>query len=185
MKRKINQIATVQTGVFAKVSLNPNGVYLQQSDFNDEGKLCKLLRASIEVKEANNKHILQAGDLLFACKGSKNQCIEVPAMEYNTVASSSFLVIRITNKEKVLPAYVAWFLNLPSIQKSLSQQAIGSSIMSIPKNVLGEIEIPIPSVEKQKQCLQLAELYKREQALYQAIIRKRSQLIESKIINNL
>ena len=144
-----------------------------------------MLRPSIEVKETNNKHLLQAGDLLFVCKGSKNQCIEVPKLEYNCVASSSFLVLRITDKEKVLPAYVAWFLNLSSTQKILTQQALGSSIMSISKNVLGEIEIPIPSVEKQKQCLELAELYKREQALYQAIMQKRGQLMESKIINNL
>ena len=57
--------------------------------------------------------------------------------------------------------------------------------MSIPKNVLAEIEIPIPSVEKQKKCLALAKLYKREQILYKSIIEKRGQLIESKIINNL
>ena len=65
------------------------------------------------------------------------------------------------------------------------QQAKGSAILSISKNVLGEIEMPIPSVEKQKQCLQLAKLYKREQMLCQAIMQKRSQLFESKIINNL
>ena len=106
-------------------------------------------------------------------------------MKYNCVASTSFLVLRIIDKGNVLPAYVSWFLNLSSTQQILMQQAIGTSIKSIPKNVLAEIEIPIPSVEKQKKCLVLAKLYKREQSLYKSIIEKRSQLLENKIINNL
>ena len=182
MKTKIYNIATIQSGVFAKKSLAPNAVYLQQSDFDVEGNVDVSLKPTIEI---NVKHILKPGDLLFVCKGSKNQCIEVPDMKYDCVASTSFWVLRIIEKESVLPAYVAWFLNLSSTQKILMQQAIGSSIMSIPKNVLAEIEIPIPSVEKQKKCLALAKLYKREQILYKSIIEKRGQLIESKIINNL
>ena len=37
MKTKIYDIAMVQTGVFAKKSPTPNAVYLQQSDFDEEG----------------------------------------------------------------------------------------------------------------------------------------------------
>lgn len=182
MKKKINNIATIQTGVFAKKSLTPNVVYLQQSDFDEDGNVDVTLCPTVEV---NEKHILKQGDLLFVCKGSKNQCIEVPNMKYNCVASTSFLVLRIIDTEDVLPAYVSWFLNLASTQQKLMQQAIGTSIKSIPKNVLAEIEIPIPSIEKQKKCLDLAKLYKKEQTIYQLIIEKRGQLIESKIINNL
>ena len=182
MKIKIYDIAIVQTGVFAKKSPTPNAVYLQQSDFDEEGNVDVSLSPTIEVSD---KYMLNSGDLLVVCKGGKNQCIEVPEMGYKAVASSSFLVLRINDKENVLPAYVAWFLNLSSTQRILMQQAKGSAILSISKNVLGEIEIPIPSVEKQQQCLQLAKLYKREQMLCQAIMQKRSQLFESKIINNL
>ncbi len=182
MKTKIYNIAVVQTGVFAKKSLTPNAVYLQQSDFDEEGNLGVSLCPTIEVSE---RYILKSGDLLVVCKGGKNQCIEIPTMEYNSVASSSFLVLRINDKENVLPAYVAWFLNLSSTQRILMQQAKGSVILSISKSVLGEIEIPIPSVEKQKRCLELAKLYKREQELSKAIIQKRGQLFENKIINNL
>ena len=89
MKTKIYNIAVVQTGVFAKKSPTPNAVYLQQSDFDEEGNVDVSLCPTIEVSE---KYLLNSGDLLVVCKGSKNQCIEVPEMGYKAVASSSFLV---------------------------------------------------------------------------------------------
>lgn len=180
---KLHDIATIQTGVFAKTSPNPTALYLQQSDFDGNGELRNTTQPTIIV--ANQKHLLTVGDLLLASKGNNNICVIVPGIEQKCVASPSFLVIRLHDKSAILPEYVAWYLNLPTIQTTLATQARGTSIMSISKATLGELEIPIPPIEQQKKYIELSKLQKREQELYKAIAEKRKQLLEYKMMKNI
>ncbi|MBQ4503697.1 MAG: restriction endonuclease subunit S [Alistipes sp.] len=180
---KLNNIATIQTGVFAKTTPNPDALYLQQSDFDGNGELRNTTQPTIIV--ANQKHLLTAGDLLLASKGNNNICVIVPEIEQKCVASPSFLVIRLHDKSAILPEYIAWYLNLPTIQTTLALQARGTSIMSISKATLGELKIPIPPIERQKKYIELSKLQKREQQLYAAIAERRKQLLEYKMIKNI
>lgn len=180
---KLQDIATILTGVFAKTSPNPNTLYLQQSDFDGNGELHKATHPTIAVDSP--KHLLAAGDLLLASKGNNNICVVVPKLEQQSVASPSFLVIRLHDKSAILPEFVAWYLNLPTIQNTLAAQARGTSIMSISKAALGELEIPIPPIDKQKKYIELSKLQKRERELYKAIAEKRKQLLEYKMIKNI
>lgn len=180
---KLNNIATIQTGVFAKTTPNPDALYLQQSDFDSRGELRDTAQPTIATD--NPKHLLAAGDLLLASKGNNNICVIVSEIEQKCVASPSFLVIRLRDKSAILPEYIAWYLNLPTIQNTLAAQARGTSIMSISKAALGELEIPIPSIDKQKKYIELSKLQKREQELYKAIAEKRKQLLEYKMIKNI
>ena len=180
---KLHNIATIQTGVFAKTSPNPNALYLQQSDFDGNGELRNTAQPTIVAD--NPRHLLTAGDLLLASKGNNNMCVIVPGIEQKCVASPSFLVIRLHDKSAILPEFVAWYLNLPTVQNTLAAQARGTSIMSISKATLGELEIPIPSIEKQKKYIKLSKLQKREQQLYAAIVERRKQILDYKMIKNI
>ena len=180
---KLHDIATIQTGVFAKTTPNPDALYLQQSDFDSHGELRDTAQPTIATD--NPKHLLAAGDLLLASKGNNNICVIVPGIEQKCVASPSFLVIRLHDKFAILPEYVAWYLNLPTIQTTLATQARGTSIMSISKATLGELEIPIPPIERQKKYIELSKLQKREQELYKAIAERRKQILEYKMIKNI
>ena len=180
---KLHNIAVIQTGVFAKVAPNPNALYLQQSDFDSRGELRDTAQSTIAVD--NQKHLLTAGDLLLASKGNNNMCVIVPEIEQKCVASPSFLVMRLHDKSAILPEFVAWYLNLPTVQNTLAAQARGTSIMSISKATLGELEIPIPPIERQKKYIELSKLQKREQELYKTIAERRKQILEYKMIKNI
>ena len=180
---KLYNIATIQTGFFVKASPTPNVLYLQQGDFNSDGVLSDTLQPTITTDNA--KHLLTAGDLLLASKGNNNICVVVPKLEQQSVASPSFLVIRLCNKASVLPEYVAWYINLPTTQKALAAQARGTSILSISKATLGELDIPIPPLEKQQKYIELSKLQKREQQLYAAIVERRKQILDYKMIKNI
>ena len=180
---KLNNIATIQTGVFAKTTPNPDALYLQQSDFDSRGELRDTAQPTIATD--NPKHLLAAGDLLLASKGNNNICVIVPEIEQKCVASPSFLVIRLRDKSAILPEYIAWYLNLPTIQTTLALQARGTSIMSISKATLGDLGIPVPSVERQRRYIELSKLQKREQQLYAAIAERRKQILEYKMIKNI
>ena len=180
---KLHNIAVIQTGIFAKVAPNPNALYLQQSDFDGNGELRNTTQSTIIV--ANQKHLLTAGDLLLASKGNNNMCVIVPEIEQKCVASPSFLVIRLHDKSAILPEFVAWYLNLPTVQNTFAAQARGTSIMSISKATLGELEISIPPIERQKKYIELSKLQKREQELYKTIAERRKQVLDYKMIKNI
>lgn len=179
---KLQDIATIQTGVFAKNTPSPNTLYLQQSDFDNTGVLY-IPQPTIAID--NPKHLLNTGDLLLASKGNNNICVIIPEVEQKCVASPSFLVIRLHDKSAILPEFAAWYLNLPTTQNTLAVQARGTSIMSISKATLGDLEIPVPSVEKQRRYIELSKLQKREQQLYAAIAERRKQILEYKMIKNI
>ena len=182
---QLKDIATIQTGVYIKPSPHAETLYLQLSDFDKDGNFIDRIVSHVSIPAKNDKHILSPKDLLFAAKGSNNMCIITPETNKTCVASPSFIVIRIKNKEKILPEYIAWYLNSPIIQNLLSNYALGTAIKSITKNILEDLEIPIPSVERQKAYIALDQLQKREQNIYKAIAEKHKQILDYKMIKNI
>ena len=98
------------------------------------------------------------------------------------VASTSFFVIRLHDRN-VLPGYLTWFLNHPSTQTVLKGQARGSSIASISKAVLSELEIPIPNIQKQELILKIFKLQNKAKNLKQQIEMLREKEIQHLLIN--
>ena len=182
LKVKIQDIATLQTGLFAKPLANGEVVYLQSKHFDDQGNLLAILHPDLLLEDISEKHMLCAGDVLFAAKGTKNFATVFENHNEPSVASTSFFVIRPTDK-KLLPQYLSWVLNSPTTQILLKGQAIGTSIPSISKQVLENFEIAIPSIDKQKAILQITKLRNKEKSLKQKIETLREKQIQQQIIN--
>lgn len=175
-------IASIQTGVFAKPIQKGEVVYLQARHFDEKGELAETLYPDLDAGTKIEKHLLKKGDVLFAAKGVKNFAACYENDEIPAVASTSFFVIRFHSRN-VLPAYLTWFLNHPGTQAILKGQARGSSIASISKAVLSELEIPVPNIKKQELILQLFKLRNKEKNLKQQIEMLRESEIQQLLIN--
>ncbi len=182
MKRLLCNIAYIQTGIFAKPSGTGELVYLQSKHFDEHGDLNAVLYPDLSADGMAEKHLLKDGDVLFAAKGTKNFAAVFENHNEPAVASTSFFVIRPTDIS-VLPHYLAWFLNNHSTQILLKGQAMGTSIPSISKQVLENLEIWIPRMEVQQAILHIAQLRKQEKSLRQRIDRLREKQIQQQIIN--
>lgn len=182
MKTLIKDITHIQTGLFAKPSGVGELVYLQSKHFDEHGQLHAVLHPDLIAEGISEKHLLKDGDVLFAAKGTKNFAAVFENHNEPSVASTSFFVIRPTDK-KLLPQYLAWVLNSYSTQILLKGQAIGTSIPSISKQVLEHLEISIPSIEKQKAILQITKLRNKEKSLKLKIETLREKQIQQQIIN--
>lgn len=182
MKTLLKNIATIQTGVFAKPANNGNIVYLQARHFDENGILLGELHPDLMADDINEKHILKTGDILFAAKGSKNFAAVFEDHNPPSVASTSFFVIRILN-EAVLPQYLAWYLNNPDTQQFLKNLARGTSIPSISKAVLDNLEIFIPDLKTQELILKITQLRFTEKGLKKEIETLREKHINQLIIN--
>lgn len=181
MRTVLQYIATVRTGLFAKTFGFGEIVYLQSKHFDENGQLHSVLHPDLMTEDVSEKHLLKEGDVLFAAKGTKNFAVVFENHNEPAVASTSFFVIRLSDK-RVLPQFLAWFLNNPTTQVLLKGQAIGTSIPSISKQVLENLEITIPSVETQRTILQITKLRAKEKVLKQQIEVLREKKINQQIL---
>jgi len=182
LKTLVRDITSIQTGLFAKPSVDGDVVYLQSKHFDEYGQLLSTLHPNLMAESVAEKHLLKEGDVLFAAKGTKNFAAVFRNHNQPSVASTSFFVLRPTDK-KVLPDYLAWFLNSQSTQTLLKGQAIGTSILSISKQVLENLEMTVPSIETQKAILHITKLRNKEKALMQAIEMLREKQIQQQIMD--
>lgn len=182
MKTTLKHITSIQTGVFAKPMHKGTIVYLQAKHFDENGELAKNVYPDLNADNKIDKHLLQKGDVLFAAKGTKNFAAWYEHDEMQAVASTSFFVIRIHDKN-VLPGYLTWFLNHPNTQTLLKGYARGTSIASISKAVLSELEIPIPDIQRQELILKIFKLRNQEKNLKRQIDNLREKEIQHLLIN--
>ena len=180
MIRRIYDITNIQTGIFAKSADSGDIVYLQAKHFDENGQRTASLHADLSANGISDKHILRHGDILFAAKGTKNFAAVYEQHNLTAVASTSFFVLRLTDKN-VLPEYLAWFLNHPNTLTLLKTQATGTSIPSISKSVLESLEIKIPDAETQQTILKIANLRKQEKNLKQQIETLIDKQIQAKL----
>ncbi len=185
MKIALKHISTIQTGIFSNTTPEGEIVYLQSKHFNENGQLHSLLHPDLKADNITEKHLLRYGDVLFAAKGAKNFATWFESKNPPSVASTSFFVIRLQEdfSNKILPEFLVWLINHPTAQKFLKGKAIGTSIVSISKSVLEELEISIPDVQTQKAILKISQLHNTEKSLKQQIETLREKQIQQQIIN--
>lgn len=182
MKKLIKDFTNIQTGLFAKPLGEGDVIYLQVKHFDEEGKLQSVLHGDLLSSYVSEKHLLKDGDVLFAAKGTKNFAAVFENHNEPSVASTSFFVIRPTDN-KVLPQFLAWFLNNHTTQTLLKGQAIGTSIPSISKQVLENLEIPVPDIKTQRAIVEISKLRNKEKSLKLKIETLREKQIQQQIIN--
>jgi len=185
LKVALKHIAFIQTGIFAKPTKEGQIVYLQAKHFDENGILRSSLYPDLKAESISEKHLLQNGDIIFAAKGTKNFAALYENKNQPAVASTSFFVIRLNEgfQDKILPDYLTWYLNQPASQNYLKNQAVGSSIVSISKSVLDELDLSIPNLNTQKAILRIIQLRNSEKKLRHQIEILRDKQIQQQIIN--
>ena len=171
MKTTLIQIANVQTGIYALPVKSGKVVYLQAKHFNENGILLDTVEPELALNSQTQKHLLNEGDIILAAKGTKNFASKYESKNGKCVASSTFLVIRLKEefRDIVNPDYLSWFLNHSKTQEWIKVAARGSSMTSIPKAKLQELEITLPAIEKQQLIVNINALQYTEYRLMNQI----------------
>lgn len=187
MKILLKHIASIQTGVFAQSVKEGEIVYLKANHFDENGQLSSVLHPDLRANDVTNKHLLKPGDVLFSAKGTKNFAAWYESKNQPAVASTSFFVIRLDDsfKDKILPGFLVWLINHPTSQKFLKERARGTSIVSISKSALEELEISIPDIQTQKLILEITQLRNKEKLLKNKIEDLREKQIQQQLLNGL
>lgn len=184
MKQQIKDIAIISSWYYIrpsgwKTSIN----YLQSLDFDDRWEPKNELISSLsKIDIIPERHLLHDWDILVTSKWSRNISLLYKKEYWPSVASSTFFVVKITNNN-IIPEYLSIYLNESLKSAYFKNHFSGSTVQSIPKSVLEDYKITIPSLEKQQQIINLYQLHKQQLTIYEDLIHKKTQLINSLILS--
>ena len=184
MNKKLEDIASIATGVYEKGSPTGDTFYLQAKHFDEYGKFRQdsLLVPEVDLDERLERHLLEDGDVLLIAKGENNRACLYQEEIGKAVASSTFFVIRLT-EGKVIPEFLHWLLNTAYMQAVLSSLSRGTHISSISKKILSKMEIQIPPLEQQKKVLRMQSLWEKERSLTSELIELKEKYYETLLLN--
>lgn len=120
-----------------------------------------------EERKVTN-YLLKDGDLLIPARGTAIRVAIFKEQSYPCIASSNVIVIRAID-ESLSTTYLKLFFDSPLGRKMLVTRQQGTAVMNISYKELNNIEIPLPSIEEQKQ---ISETYLRELELYKKTIQE-------------
>lgn len=183
MKLKIKDIADIQIGYQFRKKIEPerDGTHqvIQIRDFDENHTLNKEGLTWIKMSHLPEKYSVNRDDVLFLARGQRNFATPVAHSFENTIAASSFYILRIKTK-KIIPEYLAWFLNQSPAQGYLHNLARrGTHMPVIPKSAFENLTVYIPDIETQKTVLKLNSLIEKERNLLNSIQEKRTLLIRT------
>lgn len=121
--------------------------------------------------------------VLLPCRGSRGGYFQASCLASDdnsslpVVASSQLLIL--TPEPGVLPEFLCWSLNRPSIQYWLSEGSgsQGSGIVMLTAKLVGELKLEVPPIDTQRKILDLNQLWEREQLLTQALLENRKAML--------
>lgn len=148
--------------------------------YTDEHELRMTLSGSPEKYQVHN------GDVLFISRGTRNCAAVIASVPAKTIASATFYVLRA--KADIDPAYLAWYLNQPSAQAQIAQIRTGAGTPIVQRHELGNVQIPVPSMQEQKRIAELADLQAQEIRLCRQLLvatENRQRLLGQKIMAEL
>ncbi|MES9818833.1 MAG: restriction endonuclease subunit S [Candidatus Thiodiazotropha sp.] len=186
MKMKIKNLATVQMGYSFRSRLEASeggGVaVIQMKDLLDDNTVgCDgLVRINMEAMK--DHHLAQRGDLVFRSRGSLTSAAVLLEDPGKAVVAAPLLRIRVTKPDKVLPEYLNWYISQRDAQIFLTSRAKGTVQKMISKQAIEDLEVALPTLEKQKNIVELATLIAREQTLLHTLADKREQYISTVLI---
>lgn len=186
MKAEIKKLAAVQMGYSFRsrleVSKTGGVAVIQMKDLCrdntvDCGDLIK-----IDMDEVKEHHLARRGDLIFRSRGLVTTAAILLEDPGRAVVAAPLLRIRISNPDIILPEYLNWYIGQRDAQIYLTSRAKGTTQTMISKETIEDLEVALPSLDKQKKIVELASLAAREQVLLNTLAEKRDQHIRATLM---
>lgn len=187
MQSLLQDIAEIRAGYSFRGRIEPasKGAYsvVQIKDLGEGVFLAAKDLVRTNLPDVNPNQLLQRGDVLFASRGARKQAVVVDEVEPNTIFGSQFFVCE--PKQGIDPAYLAWYINQTPAQRYFEENATGSNVRIVTKEVLGRLPVVVPPLARQKKIAEVYRLILRERQLSAQILEKRSILIETALLESI
>lgn len=176
IKEKLLNLCMIKSGYSFRTSIenNPNGdifIIQPKNILSNEQYMPKV--SSNDIKSV---HILKPKDILITNRGKFLS--DVFNSSFKMVATSGFFILKVKSN-KVTSEYISIYLNSMLGQKQLELKKEIKAIPALTLKALGEVEIPIATIKKQKILSEIYLLHKKETALLQKIQNLKQQQLKA------
>lgn len=122
---------------------------------------------------------LSGGDLLFVSRGSRYFAVCLDSPPAPAVCGPHLFHLTVKARELLMPEFLAWVVGQGPVQRQLQQAASGSLQLSVTRQALEALEIPLPPIATQRAVTDLAAAAARERAVLTALIQNRELQLEA------
>lgn len=185
MKQRLAELASIRSGYQFRGGLKdetPDGTPVRVIQIKDveDGRLMLESTESVRPRKDVSDYAVERGDVLLLGRGRRFSAtpLDVPIEEI-TIAVQFFWILRPLNFQHLAPDYLAWFLNHPETQNTLTTLSNKTHIPTISRAIVEELEIEVPPLETQKQIAQLDQLNRREQQLASQLSETRAKWMDA------
>lgn len=190
MHKKLAEIASVYSGYTfrgaIKSDLKGLTAVIQARDIETEAVPVlrdKLLKTSFEPARADAS--VKENDVIIVARGAGYGSFRAAVFKgdnTNVIASVSVYIIRIAS-DQILPEFLAIYLNSSEAQQHILDRVSGSYIKTIPRSKLKEINIPVPSISKQRSVIALHENIQKQELILKRKSKLKKEIIKATLTN--
>ena len=185
----LKEIADIRTGYSFRAKLEPdsegNALVVQLKELSEKNKIDVSTAVRINMPDISENYLLQKGDLVFRSRGMDSTAAIMDITSNNIILSAHFQRIRLRDTMAIMPQYLLWYINNKEAQSYFSANKTGTSVSMISTAVLADLPVVIPSLEMQKQIVEINTLSEHEIELQEELIRKKRLLTETVLLKTL
>lgn len=152
-----NGLKTIQTGPFGSQlhaeDYIDDGIFVINPANIMDGEIVPDSRCSITPEKALELscHILDQGDIVFARRGEMGRCAYFKDSSRNYLCGTG--CIKIQCNSKLLPEYIAWFLQTPCVKQYLTLNSVGTTMANLNATIISGIPALFPPVSEQEKIV--------------------------------
>ena len=151
---KIKDIAKLIYGLGETALDNGDFRFVRITDINQNGLLKESDKKYVNIKQEEKKYILQKEDVLVARTGATyGKCLFFESDEPSVFAG--YLIKLDFDKKKILPKYFWVFSQSENFSQQKNKLVVGGGQPQFNANTLGELVVPIPSIDEQKEIIKV------------------------------
>ncbi|NOT78917.1 MAG: hypothetical protein HOP07_07925 [Bacteriovoracaceae bacterium] len=185
---KLGELTQIHAGqsIRDKIENTANGDYyiIQIKDVDSLLGVKKSSLYRTNIKGKGVPKLVKRGDLLFVprvFRESLPYSVVVNLDLPNLIVAPTFYILTV-NQELIRTEYLNWFINSDAHGgKFFKKNAMGSSILNIPKTVLLEMDIIVPPLSVQDNFIKLMAAAKKEKEIMDQLCQKRVAFIDEAI----
>lgn len=183
LKLKLGDLAYIRAGhpFRGAVEAVPEGAVavVQMKDILPGGGVDWSSAVRTELVGRKEPDWLSSGDLLFVSRGSRYFAVCVDSPPAPAVCGPHLFHLTVKARELLMPEFLAWVVGQGPVQRQLQQAASGSLQLSVTRQAVEALEIPLPSLATQRVVTDLAVAAARERAVLTALIQNRELQLEA------
>ena len=177
MAAKLKNLATISSGATFRsrieASQEGNVQLIQMKDLGADNLVHLASCVRIEHPKPKPSQLAERGDIIFRSRGQSHTAALLNQAAASAIVAAPLFRIR-TDQAQIQPEFLLWWLNQASAQAYFASRARGTMVQMISKQVLDELEVPLPALKQQARIADLFNLATREQQILENIKQSRA-----------